>query len=104
MPKLQEYHIQKSKPGGGINYSRFNNEPDNEFDYGADARAKGIVVDKNPRQVSKPYPIVRCPYCNSTDTKKISGLSKAAGIAAFGVFALGRSTKQWHCNNCKSDF
>jgi Zn ribbon nucleic-acid-binding protein len=49
-------------------------------------------------------PTITCPYCHSTNTKKISGLSKAAGIAAFGVFALGRSTKQWHCNNCKSDF
>lgn len=47
---------------------------------------------------------VKCPYCHSTDTKKISGLSKAGSVAVFGVFAIGKTTKQWHCNNCKSDF
>lgn len=49
-------------------------------------------------------PSVECPYCHSTDTKKISGLSKAGSIALFGVFALGKTSKQWHCNQCKSDF
>lgn len=47
---------------------------------------------------------VKCPYCHSTNTKKISGLSKAGSVALFGVFALGKTTKQWHCDNCGSDF
>ena len=45
-----------------------------------------------------------CPYCHSKDTKKISGLSKAGSVALWGVFALGKTSKQWHCNSCKSDF
>lgn len=45
-----------------------------------------------------------CPYCHSKNTKKISGLSKAGSVAMFGVFAVGKVSKQWHCNNCKSDF
>lgn len=45
-----------------------------------------------------------CPYCHSKNTKKISGLSKAGSVVLWGVFALGKTTKQWHCNNCKSDF
>lgn len=45
-----------------------------------------------------------CPYCHSKNTKKISGLSKAGSVALWGVFALGKTSKQWHCNNCKSDF
>ena len=49
-------------------------------------------------------PLIRCPYCNSTNTKKISEMSKAASVAVFGVFAMGKVSKQWHCNNCKSDF
>ena len=49
-------------------------------------------------------PTVTCPYCNSTNTKKISGLSKATRIALFGIFALPKVGKQWHCNNCGSDF
>lgn len=49
-------------------------------------------------------PVVECPYCHSKDTKKISGFSKAGSIALFGVFALGKASKQFHCNNCSSDF
>lgn len=49
-------------------------------------------------------PTITCPYCKSTDCKKITGLSKAGSVALWGIFALGKTTKQWHCNNCKSDF
>ena len=47
---------------------------------------------------------IECPYCHSTNTKKISGISKAGSVALFGVFAVGKVSKQWHCNNCNSDF
>lgn len=47
---------------------------------------------------------ITCPYCKSTDCKKISGLSKAGGVALWGIFALGKTTKQFHCNSCKADF
>lgn len=53
---------------------------------------------------SPPKPKVRCPYCNSFDTKKITATSKAANVFFFGIFAIGKTTKEWHCNNCKSDF
>lgn len=46
----------------------------------------------------------KCPYCNSTNLKKISGFSKAGSVALFGIFAVGKVGKQWHCNSCKSDF
>ena len=46
---------------------------------------------------------VTCPYCNSTNTKKISGLSKAGSVAMFGIFSQ-KVKKQWHCNGCGSDF
>lgn len=49
-------------------------------------------------------PIINCPYCNSTDVKKISTASKAGRVAIWGIFSIGKVTKQWHCNNCKSDF
>ena len=49
-------------------------------------------------------PKITCPYCKSTNTKKISGLSKAVGVGFFGIFALGKATKQFHCNSCKADF
>lgn len=48
--------------------------------------------------------VPKCPYCQSTDTKKITNTSKAVHTAIFGIFSLGRNSKQWHCNNCGSDF
>ena len=48
-------------------------------------------------------PIVECPYCHSKNTSRISSLSKAVSIAAFGLFSQKRKY-QWHCNNCRSDF
>lgn len=46
----------------------------------------------------------KCPYCNSTNIKKITTGSKVAHTALFGIFSMSRNSKQWHCNNCKSDF
>lgn len=49
-------------------------------------------------------PVVECPYCKSTDTKKITKASKAAHTFFFGFLSVSRNTKEWHCNNCNSDF
>lgn len=59
------------------------------------------TIDLSPKPTK---PTITCPYCKSTNTKKISGLSKAGSVALFGIFALGKTTKQWHCNDCGSDF
>lgn len=44
-----------------------------------------------------------CPYCKSSDTKKISAAGRmfSAGLFGFGSKKIG---KQWHCNGCGSDF
>ena len=47
---------------------------------------------------------IKCPYCQSTNTKKISVLSKATHTAMFGIFSISRNSKQFHCNNCSADF
>ena len=47
---------------------------------------------------------VKCPYCNSYNTSKISTMSKAIGAGLLGVHALARNSKEWHCNSCGSDF
>ena len=47
---------------------------------------------------------VTCPYCQSTNTKKITVGSKAVHTALFGIFSMSRNSKEWHCNNCNSDF
>lgn len=66
-----------------------------------------VNIDLGLEEVFSPSnstPTITCPYCKSTDCKKISGLSKAGSVALWGIFALSKTTKQWHCNNCKSDF
>ena len=57
------------------------------------------IKDKDDSNIT-----VKCPYCQSTNTRKISSVSKAGSIAVWGVYAAGKVSKQWHCNNCKSDF
>lgn len=47
--------------------------------------------------------VVECPYCHSTKTVKISGLSRAASIGFWGIFSK-KIGKQWHCEDCGSDF
>lgn len=46
---------------------------------------------------------VKCPYCNSTNVKKIGNVNRVASVAMVGI-ASSKIGKQWHCNNCKSDF
>lgn len=48
-------------------------------------------------------PTVECPYCHSTDTKKISGTTRFVSTGLFGL-ASSKVGKQWHCNKCRSDF
>ena len=59
--------------------------------------------DNSPYINVQSKPTVECPYCQSTDTKKISATSKVLNTAMFGIFGTKRH-KQWHCNNCNSDF
>lgn len=59
-----------------------------------------IHISKSKQNLNLP----KCPYCNSTNIKKISTASKAGSAALFGIFAMGKINKQWHCNHCGSDF
>lgn len=55
------------------------------------------------RILQNPSPLVYCPYCNSVNTSKVSTTSKVVNTALFGIFGTKRH-KQWHCNDCNSDF
>ena len=46
---------------------------------------------------------IKCPYCNSVSTKRIGTVGRSV---SFGLFGFGSSKvgKQWHCNNCGSNF
>lgn len=60
------------------------------------------MQDYNQRRVN--VNTVTCPYCHSSNVKKITNTSRAVHTALFGVFSLGRNSKNYHCNKCKSDF
>ena len=47
--------------------------------------------------------VPKCPTCQSPDIKKISGLSKAGNVVMWGIFSR-KVHKQWHCNNCGSEW
>lgn len=47
--------------------------------------------------------VPKCPTCGSTDLSKVSTLSKAGSVFMFGLLSQ-KVKKQWHCNNCGSEW
>ncbi len=43
--------------------------------------------------------IIKCPYCHSIDTKKITNTSKVVHTALFGVFSVSRNSKIFIATN-----
>lgn len=64
---------------------------------------KNIPKIQNYSKPKQPSNQVHCPYCNSTNVNKISSTKKAMSVIGFGILS-NKIGKQWHCNNCKSDF
>lgn len=62
-----------------------------------------VGQQKQQEQVKQESNSIRCPYCHSTNVKKISTTSRAASAMVFGIISK-KIGKQWHCDNCKSDF
>lgn len=58
------------------------------------------IISNNPPE---PVCVPKCLICGSTNVKKISGVSRTASIGFWGIFSK-KIGKQWHCNNCGSDF
>lgn len=59
--------------------------------------------ERMKQALENPEPLIYCPYCNSVNTSKISTTSKVVNTALFGILGTKRH-KQWHCNQCGSDF
>lgn len=45
-------------------------------------------------------PVIKCPTCQSTNTKKISGASKAGSALVWGVLAVGKISQTFECKSC----
>lgn len=74
-------------------------------DFGICVKCGRETFEKAPPKVNAGSPpIVLCPYCGHYDTKKISKASKVGSVALWGVYGLAKASKEWHCNNCGSDF
>ena len=51
----------------------------------------------------KSQPTITCPYCQSTRVDRIGLLSRIASIEIWGL-ASNKIGKEWHCNDCGSNF
>lgn len=60
---------------------------------------------KITQDYSKPVnkTIITCPYCGSNNTKRISSVSRISSVLTMGIFSK-KIGKEWHCNNCNSNF
>ena len=99
-------------PKCGYNKSNvfFMKMPYGDAKTGVCKRCKETTFEENMEQAKMAVKIqnnpfgVACPFCHSTDCKKISTASKVGKVALFGVFAAGSVSKTWHCNSCGSNF
>lgn len=73
----------------------------------AEDKRSELPVNDTPENrqkiISSQTPKIECPYCKSKDTKKLGVLSRTVSVGLLG-FGSSKIGKQWHCNNCKSDF
>lgn len=49
-------------------------------------------------------PKPKCFSCGSTNLKKITFANKAGSAYLFGIFAAGKASKSWHCNDCGTEW
>ena len=66
-------------------------------------KSSNATKRNNTESSQKEKPIIYCPYCNSSNTSKISTTRKVINTALFGIFGTKRQ-KQCHSNQCNSDF
>ena len=61
------------------------------------------IQSKNLKTMNNNNCVPKCPTCGSTNIKKISTTNRIVSTGLFGL-ASSKIGKQWHCNNCNSDF
>ena len=70
-------------------------------DWNKEAEEDEIEYEQYKKQLKNST--ITCPYCQSTDCKKLGVVSRGISFGLFG-FGSGKLGKQWHCNSCDSDF
>lgn len=66
-------------------------------------RINKFLSSSNSTKPTKSSTQITCPYCKSTNTKKISTTGRVASVLSFGLLSK-KVGKQWYCNDCKSYF
>ena len=61
------------------------------------------IPNKQQTNQQSKIPTIECPYCHSTNTHKLSIISRGTSTLMFGL-ASSKIGKQWHCNKCGSNF
>lgn len=46
---------------------------------------------------------IKCPYCGAADANRLTSMDRASSALVHGI-GSGKIGKQWHCNNCGSNF
>ena len=57
-----------------------------------------------PKETKYVKPVAVCPYCGSSNVRKITATKKALNSIFWGVFSIGMNMNNFHCDNCESDF
>ena len=60
-------------------------------------------VEKYKIQAERESRMPHCPFCNSTNLKKIGAGSRLLSVSTLGL-AGAKMGKTYHCNNCKANF
>lgn len=86
---------------GGFSLGFGTGKGDNSF--ANDLYNRTFPRNPNPTNTAPAKPIVMCPYCKSTNVVKLSMLGKVVSVEVLGA-ASNKIGKQWHCNDCDSNF
>lgn len=84
---------------GRKNYNGENYCPVCKYYLGNVKEESSVTTYNKPKQVIN----IECPYCKSANVKRISTVSRLVSTTLFGLGSK-KVGKQWHCNDCGSDF
>lgn len=66
--------------------------------------ARDARIEANPLPVYADPNQPKCITCGSYHIHKIKVSSKAGSALVFGLFAAGRMSKTWHCDDCGTEW
>ena len=95
--EAEEYYREKYVYHNNSDFSKiaYNEMLDYKRKELADALAYAAEIDR----AAAGHPTITCPTCGSTNTEKISALSKGVSVGLFGIFSQ-KVKHQFRCKTC----